>query len=63
MTPRRVHWAAPSPPLPGASDRFERSETTDARLTRGLVIGGIGVLGLGALIGIGLAYLWRPKRP
>jgi hypothetical protein len=52
----------PSPPLPGASDRLERSETTDARLTRGLVIGGIGVLGLGALIGIGLAYLWRPKR-
>ena len=52
----------PGAPLPGASDRLERSETTDARLTRGLVIGGIGVLGLGALIGIGLAYLWRPKR-
>jgi hypothetical protein len=51
-----------SQPLPGASDRTERSETTDARLTRALVIGGIGVLGLGALIGIGLAYLWRPKQ-
>lgn len=52
----------PTPPLPGASDRLERSEATDARLTRGLVIGGIGVLGLGALIAIGLAYLWRPKK-
>ncbi|HEY5980435.1 MAG TPA: hypothetical protein VIT41_12455 [Microlunatus sp.] len=52
----------PVPPLPGASDRTERSETTDARLTRGLVIGGVGILGLGALIGIGLAYLWRPKK-
>jgi hypothetical protein len=31
-------------------------------LTRGLVIGGVGILGLGALIGIGLAYLWRPKK-
>ena len=29
-------------PLPGASDRTERAETTDARLTRGLVIGGSG---------------------
>jgi hypothetical protein len=52
----------PTPPLPGASDRTERSEATDARLTRGLVIGGVGILGLGALIGIGLAYLWRPKK-
>ena len=53
----------PTPPLPGASDRTERSETTDARLTRGLVIAGIGALGLAALIGIGLAYLWRPQKP
>ncbi len=51
-----------TPPLPGASDRLERSETTDARLTRGLVIGGVGLLGLAALIGLGLAYLWRPKK-
>lgn len=50
-------------PLPGASDREERSETTDSRLTRALVVGGIGVLGLAALVGIGLAYLWRPKNP
>ena len=40
--------AGREPPLPGASDRNERAETTDARLTRGLVIAGIGVLGLGA---------------
>lgn len=51
-----------APPLPGASDRTERSENTDARLTRGLVIAGIGTVGLAALIGIGLAYLWRPKK-
>lgn len=49
-------------PLPGASDRLERSETTDARLTRGLVIAGIGLLGLATLIGVGLAYLWRSKQ-
>lgn len=48
-------------PLPGASDRAERSETADARLTTGLVIVGVGALGLAAMIGIGLAYLWRPK--
>ncbi|HEY5785308.1 MAG TPA: hypothetical protein VIT65_11070 [Microlunatus sp.] len=57
-SPPRVLGRA-TQPLPGASDRTERAETTDARLTRGLVIGGVGVLGLGALIGIGLAYLWR----
>ncbi|HYI58078.1 MAG TPA: hypothetical protein VEX66_07920 [Microlunatus sp.] len=52
----------PVPPLPGASDRNERAETTDARLTRGLVIAGIGALGLAALIGVGLAYLWRSQK-
>lgn len=50
-------------PLPGASDRIERAANTDARLTRGLVIAGVGALGLTALIGLGLAYLWRPRRP
>ena len=52
----------PMQPLPGPSDRTERSEAADARLTRGLVIGGVGLLGLAALIGIGLAYLWQPRR-
>ena len=59
---RRDARAGPCEPLPGASDRNERAETTDARLTRGLVIAGIGALGLAALIGIGLAYLWRPQK-
>jgi hypothetical protein len=49
-------------PQPGASDREERATSTDARLTRGLVIAGIGGLGLLALIAIGLGYLWRPGR-
>lgn len=49
-------------PRPGASDREERATGTDARLTRGLVIAGVGGLGLLALVGIGLAYLWRPGR-
>ncbi len=50
------------PPQPGASDREERATGTDAALTRGLVIAGVGALGLLALVGIGLAYLWRPSR-
>lgn len=50
-------------PLPGPSDRTERAQTTDERLTRALAITGVGALGLAALIGIGLAYLWRPRRP
>lgn len=49
-------------PLPGPSDRTERAEDTDDRLTRSLVVGGVGVVGLAALIGIGLAYLWRPQK-
>ena len=49
-------------PLPGESDREERAESADNRLTRGLVVAGIGVLGLLALVGAGLAYLWRPGR-
>jgi hypothetical protein len=49
-------------PRPGASDREERATTTDERLTRGLVIAGVGGLGLLALVAIGLAYLWRPSR-
>ncbi len=49
-------------PQAGASDREERATGTDATLTRGLVIAGIGGLGLLALVGIGLGYLWRPGR-
>lgn len=49
-------------PLPGASDRAERSASADARLTQGMVVVGLGALGLAALAGIGLAYLWRPGR-
>ncbi len=49
-------------PRPGASDREEKATGTDAALTRGLVIAGLGVLGLFALVGVGLAYLWRPGR-
>ncbi len=49
-------------PRPGASDREERATGTDATLTRGLIIAGVGGLGLLALIGIGLVYLWRPGR-
>ena len=55
--------AGPGDPAPaGAVGPDRAGRPTDARLTRGLVIGGVGVLGLGALIGIGLAYLWRPKK-
>ena len=53
---------AGSQPRPGASDREEQATDTDQALTRGLVIAGVGGLGLVALIGVGLAYLWRPSR-
>ena len=52
-------WAGRPSRCRGPRTGWNAPETTDARLTRGLVIGGVGVLGLGALIGIGLAYLWR----
>ena len=47
-------------PRAGASDREERATGTDTRLTRGLVIAGIGGLGLLALVGIGLAFCGAP---
>ena len=43
-------FGAGTEPQPGASDREERATGTDAQLTRGLVIAGIGGLGLLALI-------------
>ena len=49
-------------PQPGPSDREERAVTADTLLTRGLMVTGFGVLGLLALTGIGLAYLWRTGR-
>jgi hypothetical protein len=52
----------PRRPLDGASDREEQSINLDKTLTRGLAIGGIAVLFLGALAAIGLGVLWRPGR-
>ena len=53
----------PRGPLEGASDREEKSTQADRRITRGLAIGGIGLLFVGALAVMGLAVLWRPGRP
>ena len=52
----------PVRPLDGASDREERATSTDRRVTRGLAIGGIGLLFVGALAVTGVAVLWRPGR-
>ncbi len=52
----------PRGPLDGASDRDEKSTQVDRRLTRGLAIGGIGLLFVGALSVMALAVLWRPGR-
>lgn len=52
----------PRRPLDGASDRDEKSTQVDRRLTRGLAIGGIGLLFVGALSVMALAVLWRPGR-
>jgi hypothetical protein len=52
----------PYNPVPGASDREERATGADRVLTRGLAIGGIGLLFLGAIAVAGLVVLWRPGR-
>jgi hypothetical protein len=52
----------PREPLPGASDREERAEGADRTISRGLAIGGIVVLAVGAVAVAGLAVLWRPGR-
>jgi hypothetical protein len=52
----------PRQPMAGASDREERATGTDRTITRGLAIGGIALLALGAVAVAGLAVLWRPGR-
>ena len=52
----------PYNPVPGASDREERATGADRALTRGLAIGAIGLLFLGAITVTGLVVLWRPGR-
>jgi hypothetical protein len=52
----------PYGPVPGSSDREERATGADRTLTRGLAIGGIGLLFLGAVAAAGLVVLWRPGR-
>jgi hypothetical protein len=52
----------PREPQDGASDREERSINADKAVTRGLAIGGIAVLFVGAVAAIGLGVLWRPGR-
>jgi hypothetical protein len=50
------------PPLPGQSDREERSTNVDRSLTSGLKAAGVVGLLLVVLGGAGLAWVWRPRR-
>ncbi|HZA72484.1 MAG TPA: hypothetical protein VE476_06170 [Propionibacteriaceae bacterium] len=52
----------PRVPMAGASDREERATGADRTITRGLAIGGIALLTVGAIAVAGLAVLWRPGR-
>jgi len=52
----------PVRPLDGSSDREERATSTDRWLSRGLAVGGISLLVVGALAVVGVAVLWRPGR-
>ncbi len=52
----------PRQPMAGASDREERATGADRTITRGLAIGGIVLLAVGAVAVAGLAVLWRPGR-
>ena len=52
----------PRQPMAGASDREERATGTDRTITRGLAVGGIALLAVGAVAVAGLAVLWRPGR-
>ena len=53
----------PTAPMQGASDRAERSTQADRRVTRGLVIAGVGLVGLVVLGGVGLGLMWQRRRP
>ena len=57
-----VGLGRPYEPLPGASDREERAIEADRALSRGLAVGSIGLLLLGAIAVAGLVVLWRPGR-
>jgi hypothetical protein len=52
----------PYRPVSGSSDREERATGADRVLSRGLAIGGITLLFLGAIGVAGLTVLWRPGR-
>lgn len=52
----------PTAPLQGASDRAERSTRADRRLSRGLLIAGIGLVGLVLVSGAGLGVMWKHRR-
>lgn len=49
------------PPVAGASDTEEKATLVDQRVTRGLVVTGVGALVLVVLGGLGLALLWRRR--
>lgn len=60
--------AAPSslgsgrPPRAGASDTEEKAVRADDRVSRGLVIAGVGALAVAGLAAVGLGLLWGPGR-
>jgi hypothetical protein len=51
-----------SPARPGESDRVERAEQTDTRVTRGLATAGVVGVGVLVVVGGALLVLWRPSR-
>jgi hypothetical protein len=53
----------PTPPLEGRSDRAETATNADRTLSRVLEVVGFTGLGLAAVVGVGLALIWRSHRP